>query len=247
MLDPEEIRWVKSTANELNNLLQVITESSQFLERFCEESTDTTKYFGILRNGIERAARVTTMMLERAAKYEQDPRAQASGESPQLTAVPPPLFPQAKTDVKSARDQNVAEVDDVKIWNPGGKRELIMIVDDEDFVTVLAQRVLSDQGYRVIIAKDGFLALDIYTRFQKQIDLIILDFTMPIMDGSEVFNELREINPHVPVVLSSGFTEQDKLRWMLAKGLRGFIPKPYTQEKLLLQVRSVLDALKNER
>ncbi len=122
-----------------------------------------------------------------------------------------------------------------------------MIVDDEDFVTVLAQRVLTDQGYRVIIARDGFQCLDLYQKHQQQIDLIILDFTMPLMDGSEVFNELREINPHVPVVLSSGFTEQDKLRWMLAKGLRGFIPKPYTHEKLLLQVRSVLDALKTEK
>ncbi len=247
MLDPEEIRWVNSTANELNNLLQVITESSQFLEKFCEENSDTNKYFGILRNGIDRAARVTTMMLERASKYEHEP--QSLGVAP-TTAVPPSLFPQAKMETKepkSSRDQDVAEVGDVKIWNPSGKRELIMIVDDEDFVTVLAQRVLSDQGYRVIIAKEGFQALDIYKRFESQIDLIILDFTMPIMDGSEVFNELREINPKVPVVLSSGFTEQDKLRWMLAKGLRGFIPKPYTQEKLLLQVRSVLDALKNER
>jgi len=241
MLDPEEIRWVNSTANELNNLLQVITESSQFLEQFCEENSDTNKYFGILRNGIDRAARVTTMMLERAARYEHEP--QSHGPA---TAAPP-LFPPSKIEAKPGRDQEVAEVGDVKIWNPGGKGELIMIVDDEDFVTVLAQRVLSDQGYRVIIAKDGFQCLDIYRRFQKQIDLIILDFTMPIMDGSEVFNELREMNPQVPVVLSSGFTEQDKLRWMLAKGLRGFIPKPYTQEKLLLQVRSVLDALKNER
>jgi len=84
-------------------------------------------------------------------------------------------------------------------------------------------------------APDGLLAPDVF-----------LDFTMPIMDGAEVFDELRQINPRAPVVLSSGFTEQDKLKFMLAKGLRGFIPKPYTQQKLLLQVRSTLDAIKNE-
>ena len=122
-----------------------------------------------------------------------------------------------------------------------------MIVDDEDFVTLLAQRVLTDEGYRVVTARDGFQALDIYKKIQDQIELVILDFTMPIMDGAEVFSELRMINPQVPVVLSSGFTEQDKLKWMLAKGLRGFIPKPYTQQKLLLQVRSTLDAMKSER
>lgn len=239
MLDPDEIRWVKSTANELNNLLQVITESAQFIERFCGESNDTGKYFGILRNGIDRAARVTTTMLDHAARSESAPS--QPGDS---ALRPTPLFP----DSGELRKPEPAPLEGgVKIWNPTGRRELIMIVDDEDFVTVLAQRVLSDQGYRVIIARDGFQCLEIYQKYLKQIDLIILDFTMPLMDGSEVFNELREINPHVPVVLSSGFTEQDKLRWMLAKGLRGFIPKPYTHEKLLLQVRSVLDALKTER
>jgi CheY-like chemotaxis protein len=136
---------------------------------------------------------------------------------------------------------------DIRVANAEGPRELIMIVDDEDFVTLLAQRVLTDEGYRVVTAKDGFQALDIYKKLEKEIQLVILDFTMPIMDGSEVFSELRMINPQVPVVLSSGFTEQDKLKWMLAKGLRGFIPKPYTQQKLLLQVRSTLDAMKSER
>ncbi len=62
------------------------------------------------------------------------------------------------------------------------------------------------------------------------------------MDGDAVFDELRALNPSVDVVLSSGFAEQSKLAAMLAQGLRGFIPKPYTREKLLEQVRSTLDA-----
>ena len=77
--------------------------------------------------------------------------------------------------------------------------------------------------------------------------MVILDFTMPIMDGADVFNELLLMNPRVPVVLSSGFTEQDRLRGMLAKGLRGFIPKPYTSDKLLAEVRTTLDALREEK
>ena len=122
-----------------------------------------------------------------------------------------------------------------------------MIVDDEELLTLLGRRVLTDEGYRVITARDGFQCLDIYRKLNYEIDLIILDFTMPIMDGSEVYNELRKLNSGVSVVLSSGFAEQDRLREMLAQGLRGFIPKPYTQQKLLQQVRSTLDALKNER
>jgi CheY-like chemotaxis protein len=128
-----------------------------------------------------------------------------------------------------------------------GERELVMIVDDEDFVTLLAQRVLTDEGYRVVTAKDGFQAIDTYRKLKDQIALIILDFTMPVMDGSDVFEELLLIEPKVPVVLSSGFAEQSRLRTMLARGLRGFIPKPYTQQKLLTQIRSTLDALQSER
>jgi CheY-like chemotaxis protein len=131
--------------------------------------------------------------------------------------------------------------------NPSGPRELVMIVDDEDFVTMLAQRVLADDGYRVVTARDGFQAIELYRKLRDQISLIILDFTMPVMDGSDVFNELLQINPQVSVVLSSGFAEQDRLRAMLAKGMRGFIPKPYTQQKLLTQIRATLDALQGEK
>ena len=74
---------------------------------------------------------------------------------------------------------------------------------------------------------------------------MILDFFLPVMDGDAVFDELRALNPEVAVVLSSGFAEQSKLGNMLAQGLRGFIPKPYTRDKLLEQVRSTLDATRD--
>jgi CheY-like chemotaxis protein len=230
MLDPEEIRWVKSTANELNNLLQVISESSQLLEKLSPANSQTESYFAILRNGVDRAAKVTRMMVDRVggiASMEPAPAA-------------PPL-PQVASSAGNASE------DGVKIHNPDGPRELLMIVDDEDFVTLLAQRVLSAEGYRVVTARDGFQAIDIYRKLCDKIALIILDFTMPLMDGSDVFTELVDINPKVPVVLSSGFAEHDRLRGMLAKGLRGFILKPYTQEKLLTEVRTTLNALQTER
>jgi CheY-like chemotaxis protein len=226
MLDAEDIRWVKSTANELNNLLQVISESSQVLETLSSGTSDTEKYFAILRNGVDRAAKVTRMMVERVGGYAQEPAPVAAPAAGTAAAVP---------------------AVDVKVFNPNGPLELVMIVDDEDFVTFLAQRVLADAGYRVLVAKDGFEAIEIFRKLRADIALIILDFTMPVMDGADVFNELLQIDAKVPVVLSSGFAEQERLRGMLARGLRGFIPKPYTQEKLLTQIRSTLDALKSER
>lgn len=242
MFDAEEIRWVKSTANELNNLLQVITESSQFLENLCDSNAETHKYFDIMRNGVERAAQVTKLMIERVGEFERGTLPEKVFETQKPSAAFG--FESAKS---QASDAQASEFADLKIANPNGPKELVMIVDDEAFVTLLAQRVLTDDGYRVITARDGYECLSIYKRLKEKISLIIMDFTMPIMDGSEVFNELRIINPRVCVVLSSGFTEQEKLRGMLAKGLRGFIPKPYTQQKLLLQVRSTLDALKSEK
>jgi len=241
MPSPEELNWVKSTANELNNLLQVITESSQFLQRFTGGNPEAARYYDMMRSAVDRAALLSKTMLERSGEAPPErpskvtpfpgPGSFGSGPAP----APPPTYNPGESSQL-----------DVRIANPEGERELILIVDDEDFVTLLAQRVLTDEGYRVVTARDGFQALDIYKKLKTQVNLVILDFTMPIMDGSEVFSELRMINPQVPVVLSSGFTEQDKLKWMLAKGLRGFIPKPYTQQKLLLQVRSTLDAMKGE-
>lgn len=237
MLDPEEIRWAKSTANELNNLLQVISDSSEVLEEICEATSDTQKYFAMLHSAIERATKTTRMMVDRVGGYTSEmplhPAASIGG------ATPPPA--------PASRPKSQASSSDVRIFNPHGPLELVLIVDDEDFVTVLAERVLADAGYRVVTASDGFKALDIYRKLKDEIALVILDFTMPVMDGADVFNELREIDPQVPVVLSSGFAEQDRLRGMLSHGLLGFIPKPYNQQKLLTQIRATLDTLKSDR
>ena len=247
MLDAEDIDWLKATTNELNNLLQVISESGQVLESLCGKTEETEKYFAILRQVVQRAAKVAGGMAERvggsgaahAGLLENHPAPGAEASAlPDVPPLPPkpaggPLVPPL--------------VGDVRVHNPSGHRELVMIVDDEDFISMLAQRVLADDGYRVIVARDGFQAIDMYRKLRDQIALIILDFTMPVMDGADVFAELLEINPEVPVVLSSGFAEQSRLQSMLARGLRGFIPKPYTHQKLLSQVRSTLDALSAQR
>jgi CheY-like chemotaxis protein len=231
MPDSPEKQWVKATANELNNLLQLISNSSQMLESLCGQIPESEKYFSILRSGVERATKVTQLMSDRMGGISPTPAADPLAPPP----LPAPPLP------------NLAGTCDVKIHNPTGAKELVMIVDDEEFVTMLAQRVLTDDGYRIVTARDGFQAIDIYRKLKDQIALIILDFTMPIMDGADVFAELLLIDPKVPVVLSSGFAEQERLRSMLARGLRGFMPKPYTQQKLLVQIRSTLDALGAEK
>lgn len=230
MLDPVEVRWIKSTANELNNLLQVIAESGELLAELFRDNPAAERYLSMMRDSVNRAALVTRGLSEKAGGTpgDQPPTAApAHAEAPHPVRTPAPPK--------------------IEVHNPSGQRELILVVDDEDFVTLLASKVLANAGYRVVTAKDGFQALDIYRQLKDQIALVILDFTMPVMDGSDVFAELQQINPRVSVVLSSGFAEQERLGAMLARGLRGFIPKPYTNQKLLDQVRQTLDALQTER
>lgn len=225
MLNAEEIRKLKTTANELNNLLQVILEASHYLEKIIKDNPDAQVYLKMMRASIERSAQVTGNIFDLTKQTETGtPPAHPSGGKP-----PEP---------------SEANLSGFKIHNPAGPNEMILVVDDELQVNQMIQGALMDMGHRVVCAKDGLEAIRIYKKLKDQIDLVILDYMMPIMDGAEVFEELRIINPGVAVVLSSGFTEHDQLKTMLAKGLRGFIPKPFSREKLLLQIRTTLDSIK---
>ena len=221
MLSDTDHQWLQTAANDLNNLLQVISESSKAVQPMCEASPEGIRYFAFLRSSLDRAKDVTTQLSTRLGGHR-------------LPAAIPASHPPATPKTPS-----------VAIDNPSGGKELILIIDDEALIVTLAKRMLTDAGYRVVTSAEPFQALEIFKQLKDEVDLIILDFTLPIMDGSEVFDALRKIKPNVAVMLSSGFAEQDKVRAMLSQGLRGFLPKPYTQEKLLSQVRSTLDAIRS--
>ena len=231
MLDADEVRRLKTTANELNNLLQVILEASHYLEKITGNNAEAQVYIKMMRMSIERSAQVTAGMFELTERSNFEIKSSGMAEAQK---------------VKPVEQTKVPDVYGAKVHNPDGPNELIMVVDDEQNVNLMMQGALVDQGYRVVCAKDGLEAIKIYKKLREQIDLVILDYIMPIMDGAEVFEELRIINPRVAVVLSSGFTEHESLKIMLAKGLRGFIPKPYNRQKLLMQVRTTLDSLKQK-
>src|SRR5437588_6358738 len=112
MPDSPEKQWVKATANELNNLLQVISNSSQMLESLCPRSPETEKYFSILRSGVDRAAKVTQMMSDRMGGISPEPAAPHPADrlGPPANLVPLPLVP------------DIAGTGDVKIHNPTGSR-----------------------------------------------------------------------------------------------------------------------------
>lgn len=102
----------------------------------------------------------------------------------------------------------------------------ILVVDDEEDVRGLAKEQLENLGYKVILARDGIEAVDIYRDKKDEIDLVLLDMIMPNMAGKETYQELKKLNPEVKVLLTSGFSQNGKAREILQEGVMGFIQKP---------------------
>ena len=269
MLDHEDLKWIATTSTELNSMLQQISRYADLARQHKGEHN----YIEMLGERVELAAKTAQSLFDRVttqilAGSTARPAPSASPPRPQFTVVPPPAesqraaAPPARTQVApvprpvptalpaAAAAQRPAPAPippSIQVLNAKGNRELILLVDDETEISELASEMLAEEGYKVILAKDGIEALKIYQQVGPHIGLVVLDFFLPIMEGDAVFDELRAMNPNVNVVLSSGFAEQSKIGAMLAQGLRGFIPKPYTREKLLQQVRSTLEAARQAR
>jgi CheY-like chemotaxis protein len=256
MLDHEDLKWIATTSTELNSMLQQISRYADLARQHKGEYN----YIEMLGERVELASKtaqelfdhVTSRILEGStakSKSAPDPSRPPEFKVVRSTDEPAPKTREkgssrgrAAAENKKAQSKTSGIPSEIPVLNPKGNRELILLVDDEAEISELAAAMLTDEGYRVILARDGFEALKIYQQIGKQIGLVILDFFLPVMDGDAVFDELRALNPEVVVVLSSGFAEQSKLGNMLAQGLKGFIPKPYTAKKLLEQVRSTIDA-----
>ena len=125
----------------------------------------------------------------------------------------------------------------------------ILVVDDDPAARVLANRDFSEAGFDVTTAQSGFECLEKFRKRPNWFDLIVLDLSMPFMDGEETFRRLRSINPNVTVLLSTGFLTQaqDRVERMLAAGMAGFIRKPHRPDELLAQVQATLERVKMSR
>jgi len=123
---------------------------------------------------------------------------------------------------------------------PGGN-ETILVVDDEETLRELGQHMLERLGYQVLTAADGISALQILDIYRKEIDLIILDISMPIMSGRKVLTEILKHNPAQKVIIATGFRGDGPEGQLLKMGARGFIEKPYRMHELLKTIRVVLE------
>ncbi len=121
-----------------------------------------------------------------------------------------------------------------------GAGRTVLLVDDEETIRAVGQQMLETLGFTVLVAADGREGLDLLKAHKSDISLVLLDLTMPHMNGEEAFRGARSLAPDVPVVLTSGYSEQEVTTRFAGKGLAGFIQKPYTLELLTERIAAVL-------
>jgi len=119
--------------------------------------------------------------------------------------------------------------------------ETILFVDDEDVIIDVNREILESLGYKVVAAKSGQEALEVYRKLQGKISLIILDMIMPGMDGEATYDSLKKVNPELRVILSSGYSKNEQAKAILEKGCQAFIQKPFSISDLSMTIRQVLD------
>jgi CheY-like chemotaxis protein len=211
---------ISKATSELNNLLQIISGTSAEIENLWDGSAGSEKYLEMLRESIERAETVAAQLAE-----------QAGGAQEKVL-----MHPELAAFVKP---KSIAPMPSPK---PG-----ILVVDDEEMALTLVKQLLCTAEYHVTTAQSGFECLDLFRRRPHAYQLVLLDLTMPFMDGEETFHRLREIRPDVPVVLCTGFIQAERLDGLMKAGLTGYLRKPVSPDEIVSNVRSVLESVKYSR
>jgi len=117
----------------------------------------------------------------------------------------------------------------------------LLVVDDETDARAVARAMGTHLGFQVVEASDGEEAVAVFQRRKGEFTLVLMDLTMPRMDGREAFLRMREIDPSVPVVLTSGFSENDAVSDFAGRGLAGFLPKPYQRSQFDQIMRQAME------
>jgi PAS domain S-box-containing protein len=123
---------------------------------------------------------------------------------------------------------------------PRGRGELILVVDDEAAIREVTESTLTASGYRVLLAGDGTEAVAHYARQGDKIKIVLTDMMMPYMDGLATVRALKRMNPELKIIASSGLGDVSKFTEAADAGVKTFLHKPYTAEKLLQTIAEVL-------
>jgi DNA-binding NtrC family response regulator len=116
----------------------------------------------------------------------------------------------------------------------------ILLVDDEEMVLNLGTAIVKMLGYDVLEAKNGGEAVEIYRENKDTVDMVILDMAMPDMNGGEAYDRMKEIDPEVKVLLTSGYGIEGQATEIMKQGCNGFIQKPFSIDNLSGKIKEVL-------
>ena len=119
--------------------------------------------------------------------------------------------------------------------------ETVLFVDDEDMIIEVAGELFQQLGYRVLTAKNGKDAIEIYEENKEHIDIVLLDMIMPDMSGSDTYDKMKKIDPDIKVLLSSGYSINGQATEIMDRGCNGFIQKPFKMKELSRKLREILD------
>ena len=119
--------------------------------------------------------------------------------------------------------------------------ETVLFVDDEDMIIEVAGELFEQLGYKVLTARSGKEAIEIYEKNKEQIDIVLLDMIMPDMSGSDTYERMKAIDPDIKVLLSSGYSINGQATEIMDRGCNGFIQKPFKMKELSQKLREILD------
>jgi CheY-like chemotaxis protein len=127
---------------------------------------------------------------------------------------------------------------------PAGTRgsETVLVAEDEAVVRDMAARGLEAEGYRVLQARDGAEALELLGRHDGQVDFVVTDVAMPVLNGRHLAARIAELRPDLPVLFTSGYTDDEIVRRGLLESGQAFLQKPFSPSALAQRVRAMLDA-----
>ena len=152
----------------------------------------------------------------------------------------------AGTTIRVLFPMNVATdaVSSTVVRNPTpepGSKGLILFVDDEEAIRTVVQQMLENLGFDVLLASNGQDAIELFRERQHEIAAVIVDLTMPILDGEQTFRQLRLIRPDAKVILSSGYSNLKVSPRFANGGLAGFLKKPFDMHELEGLLADALD------
>jgi CheY-like chemotaxis protein len=123
---------------------------------------------------------------------------------------------------------------------PFGEGKIVLVVDDEQMIRDMASDMLNLLGFKVFLASSGVEGLDMFKRHKDQIDVVLLDLLMPEMSGMVCFENLKQVDPEVKVIIATGIGEYEKKKELEEMGIKGYLGKPYRMENIAQKLIDIL-------